>query len=145
MTFGSLLCFFANLIFVLLTKLAVWIFGRKFVSCGVVCMKQSLFSLERVRVYCRVLHDAHDLISGVVLGMDQKFRHFRKFEPSEGHAVMSVQWSRTGDRFLVCPGSAKAKIYDRDGYAIAETIKGDMYIRDMTHTFVRVLRRAAPV
>lgn len=71
-------------------------------------------------------------------GMDQKFRHFRKFEPSEGHAVMSVQWSRTGDRFLVCPGSAKAKIYDRDGYAIAETIKGDMYIRDMTHTFGHV-------
>ena len=69
--------------------------------------------------------------------MDQKFRHFRKFEPSEGHAVMSVQWSRTGDRFLVCPGSAKARIYDRDGFLQGETIKGDMYIRDMTHTFVR--------
>eukprot|EP01083_Nonionella_stella_P003119 8888_1 len=71
-------------------------------------------------------------------GMDSHLRSFRQMTPSEGHSIMSVKWSPTGDRFLVCPGSSIAKVYDRDGYAVCETVKGDMYIRDMTHTFGHV-------
>jgi hypothetical protein len=70
--------------------------------------------------------------------MDSKLRSFRHFCPQEGHAIMSMAWSKTGDRFLVCPGSAIARVYDRDGYLLCQTIKGDMYIRDLTHTFVCV-------
>ncbi len=43
--------------------------------------------------------------------------------------------------WLVLPLSAlQAKIYDRDGHAKGEFIRGDMYIRDMKNT--KVWRRA---
>lgn len=31
-------------------------------------------------------------------------------------------------------GSSQPKIYDRDGHELGEFVKGDMYIRDLTHT-----------
>ncbi|KXZ47241.1 hypothetical protein GPECTOR_37g247 [Gonium pectorale] len=58
----------------------------------------------------------------------------RDFEPSEGHPVLSVSWSPSGDAFLVVTGSAQAKIYDRDGRSLGEFIRGDMYIRDARNT-----------
>ena len=39
-----------------------------------------------------------------------------------------------GDAFLVVTGSAKIKIYDRDGRELGESLQGDMYIRDMKNT-----------
>ena len=39
-----------------------------------------------------------------------------------------------GDCFLVVTGSAKIKIYDRDGRELGESLQGDMYIRDMKNT-----------
>ena len=42
--------------------------------------------------------------------------------------------SRAGDAFLVVSGSSQPKVYDRDGHELGELPKGDMYIRDATHT-----------
>ncbi|PNW83794.1 hypothetical protein CHLRE_04g217750v5 [Chlamydomonas reinhardtii] len=67
-------------------------------------------------------------------GMKSDMRSFRDIEPSEGHPVLSVSWSPSGDAFLVVTGSAQAKIYDRDGRALGEFIRGDMYIRDSRNT-----------
>ncbi|KAG2425173.1 hypothetical protein HXX76_013927 [Chlamydomonas incerta] len=67
-------------------------------------------------------------------GMKSDMRSFRDIEPSEGHPVLSVSWSPSGDAFLVVTGSAQAKIYDRDGRALGEFIRGDMYIRDARNT-----------
>ncbi len=39
-----------------------------------------------------------------------------------------------GDMFLVVSGSSQPKIYDREGHELGEFVKGDMYIRDSTHT-----------
>ena len=47
---------------------------------------------------------------------------------------MSLQFSLTGDRFLVATGNSQAKIFNRDGYQIAECVKGDMYLSDMNNT-----------
>jgi WD repeat-containing protein 70 len=42
--------------------------------------------------------------------------------------------SPAGDAFLVVSGSSQPKVYDRDGHELGELPKGDMYIRDATHT-----------
>lgn len=45
-----------------------------------------------------------------------------------------MQYSITGDMLLVTPSSSEAKVFDRDGKKLAETAKGDMYIRDQNRT-----------
>lgn len=67
-------------------------------------------------------------------GMKRDMRSFRSITPSEGCAVNALSFSPTGDRFLVVTGSSQPKIYDRDGHELGEFVKGDMYIRDLTHT-----------
>ncbi|KAI3802075.1 hypothetical protein L1987_30200 [Smallanthus sonchifolius] len=67
-------------------------------------------------------------------GMNARLESFRQLEPFEGHQVRSISWSPSADRFLCVTGSAQAKIYDRDGLALGEFIKGDMYIRDLKNT-----------
>lgn len=88
-------------------------------------------------------------------GMNAKLASFREFEPSEGHQVRALSFSPSGDLFLTVTGSAQAKvqfvfdtlamffdvkflnrvqIYDRDGFALGEFEKGDMYLRDLRHT-----------
>jgi len=37
----------------------------------------------------------------------------RDFTPSDGHPVLSLSWSPTGDAFLVVMSSAQPRIYDR--------------------------------
>jgi hypothetical protein len=39
-----------------------------------------------------------------------------------------------GDAFLAVTGSAKIKVYDRDGVERGESVQGDMYIRDQRNT-----------
>lgn len=39
----------------------------------------------------------------------------RDFTPSDGHPVLSLSWSPTGDAFLVVMSSAQPRIYDRWG------------------------------
>lgn len=67
-------------------------------------------------------------------GMDSSFRNFREIEVAEGSQIKSIQFSATGDCFLVAPSNSQAKIYDRDGFEQGECIKGDMYLIDMAHT-----------
>uniref|UniRef100_A0A061QZ94 Wd repeat-containing protein 70-like n=1 Tax=Tetraselmis sp. GSL018 TaxID=582737 RepID=A0A061QZ94_9CHLO len=67
-------------------------------------------------------------------GMKSDLRSFRKLEPSEGHPVLAVSFSPSGEAFLVVTGSACPKVYDRDGRELGEFPRGDMYIRDMKNT-----------
>ncbi|KAG2487343.1 hypothetical protein HYH03_014059 [Edaphochlamys debaryana] len=67
-------------------------------------------------------------------GMKSDMKCFREVEASEGHPVLAVSWSPSGDAFLVVTGSAQAKMYDRDGRALGEFVRGDMYIRDARNT-----------
>ena len=67
-------------------------------------------------------------------GMDRSFRPFRSIEPCGGNQIHQLQYSLTGDRVLIISGSAKAKLYTRDGNEVCEYMKGDPYIRDMRHT-----------
>jgi len=68
------------------------------------------------------------------VGMDTAFRSFRTIEPAEGNQIKSIQFSASGDRFLVATGNCQAKIYDRDGSEIDECVRGDMYLTDMSNT-----------
>ena len=67
-------------------------------------------------------------------GMSQAFRPFKSMEPFEAHLVHDLAWSPAGDRILVATGAAQAKLYDRDGHALATYKKGDPYIHDMKNT-----------
>lgn len=67
-------------------------------------------------------------------GMKSDFKSFKSFEPSEGHPVLGLSWSPTGDSFLVITGSAQPKVYTRDGVEEGEFPRGDMYIRDLKNT-----------
>ncbi|GMH33543.1 hypothetical protein BSKO_01377 [Bryopsis sp. KO-2023] len=67
-------------------------------------------------------------------GMKNDMRSFRQVEPHEGHPVLSVSFSPTGECFMAVTGATQAKIYDRDGKTLGEFIRGDMYIRDMRNT-----------
>ncbi|KAK9728598.1 hypothetical protein K7432_000946 [Basidiobolus ranarum] len=66
--------------------------------------------------------------------MDASLRPFRSLEPCGGHQIHDLQYSITGDQFLIISGLATPKLYDRDGFEIAEFVKGDPYLRDMRHT-----------
>ncbi|RGB25668.1 WD40-repeat-containing domain protein [Rhizophagus diaphanus] len=67
-------------------------------------------------------------------GMDSSLRPFRTIRPCGDHQIHHLEYSLSGDQFLIISGSAQAKIYDRDGFEIEEYIKGDPYIRDMRRT-----------
>ena len=69
-------------------------------------------------------------------GMDSRHAAFKSLEVQSGHPVTSVSHSPSGDKFVVGCGSAQPRVYDRDGNLIITFVKGDMYIRDMTHTKV---------
>jgi WD40 repeat protein len=58
----------------------------------------------------------------------------REITPSDGHPVLAVSWSPSGDAFLCVTGSAQPRFYDRDGKLLGECARGDMYIRDMKNT-----------
>ncbi|XP_043189509.1 WD repeat-containing protein 70-like isoform X4 [Amphibalanus amphitrite] len=67
-------------------------------------------------------------------GMDLSRRSFRDMRPFESNPITSAQYSSTGDRVLATSGSAKVKVFDRDGVELCETLRGDMYLVDMKRT-----------
>ena len=67
-------------------------------------------------------------------GMRKDLHPFREIEPNEGYPVHSLDWSPSGDAFVVATGSNKAKIFDRDGRELGEFESGDMYILDSKNT-----------
>ncbi|XP_075914406.1 WD repeat-containing protein 70-like, partial [Petromyzon marinus] len=66
--------------------------------------------------------------------MDGQLHAFRTISPCECHQLKSVSFNLSGDKILVVSGSAQAKVLDRDGFPVAETVKGDQYITDTAHT-----------
>nr|SVE75022.1 EOG090X0364 [Daphnia dolichocephala] len=88
-------------------------------------------------------HSGARLVSGSVdyevklwdfAGMSSSLQSFRTIRPCESHPILDIHYSITGDAILIIPGSAQAKIVDRDGYEKAECVKGDQYITDMART-----------
>ncbi|KAJ3350977.1 hypothetical protein HDU83_009294 [Entophlyctis luteolus] len=68
-------------------------------------------------------------------GMNDTFRPFRSIdEPCGGNPIRDLQFSNSGDQFLIASGSNQVKLYDREGSAVCEYTKGDMYLRDMKNT-----------
>jgi len=67
-------------------------------------------------------------------GMNEKLRPFRTLQPYEGYPVTCLDFNSTGSNLLVSAGKNTVKVYTRDGIEVQETIKGDMYLRDMVHT-----------
>ena len=67
-------------------------------------------------------------------GMTQTLEPFRYLEPQEGHQIRSLSWSSSGDNILVVTGSSQPLIYDRDGFLICTSTKGDNYLMDSSKT-----------
>ncbi|CAG8770743.1 41787_t:CDS:10, partial [Gigaspora margarita] len=51
-------------------------------------------------------------------GMDSTFRPFRTIKPCGDHQIHHLEYSLSGDQFLIISGTAQAKLYDRDGFEI---------------------------
>ena len=64
-------------------------------------------------------------------GMDSSLRSFRTIKPCESHVIRALEYSATGDKILVVPGSSQAKVLDRDGHEVLECVKGDPYVVDV--------------
>ena len=73
-------------------------------------------------------------------GMDRRHRAFREIEPQEGHVVVALSFSGTGDRFLCCTGSTQPKIFDRDAAPVITFVRGDVYLKDTTKTKGHIAR-----
>mmetsp|Transcript_5548 Transcript_5548/g.12093 ORF Transcript_5548/g.12093 Transcript_5548/m.12093 type:complete len:764 (-) Transcript_5548:226-2517(-) len=69
-------------------------------------------------------------------GMSEEKAAFRSLEPVADHMVQATSFSTTGGMVLVVSSDSSARLFDRDGSAkpIQQTVKGDMYVRDMQHT-----------
>ncbi|XP_065226888.1 gastrulation defective protein 1 homolog [Planococcus citri] len=67
-------------------------------------------------------------------GMDSTLKSFRSIYPVGNYPIKALSFSATGDRILIISGMAQAKVHDRDGHEILETVKGDQYISDMSKT-----------
>jgi WD40 repeat protein len=67
-------------------------------------------------------------------GMNKSMNSFRIIEPYEGQPINALSYNPEASEYLVCTMGAQAKIYDRDGRDVLQTVKGDMYLSDLTHT-----------
>lgn len=67
-------------------------------------------------------------------GMDSRLKAFQSIEAQEGHPILSISHSPSGDRFIVATTSAQPIVYDRDGKEVISFVKGDMYLHDLVHT-----------
>lgn len=67
-------------------------------------------------------------------GMDSRHNAFRSVEPDDGHPVISISHSSSGDRFIVGTGSCQPRVFDRDGAEVIKFVRGDMYLRDLSNT-----------
>ena len=84
----------------------------------------------------RLLSGSLDTALGVYdfSGMGADFRPYKTIEPEPGHAVTWAAFTPTGDAFVCVASAPTFKVFDRDANSIMETTRGDVYIRDPTHT-----------
>ncbi|KAJ0402900.1 hypothetical protein ATCC90586_006022 [Pythium insidiosum] len=67
-------------------------------------------------------------------GMARHIRPFRDVEPDDGHPIVALSYSPSGDRLLVATGSSQPKILTREGVEELHFAKGDMYVVEMANT-----------
>eukprot|EP00920_Eleutheroschizon_duboscqi_P019750 GHVT01047424.1.p1 GENE.GHVT01047424.1~~GHVT01047424.1.p1 ORF type:complete len:805 (-),score=78.79 GHVT01047424.1:223-2637(-) len=67
-------------------------------------------------------------------GMTTAMRSFRDLEPNPGHGISGLEFSCTGSHLLTAAGDAICRIFDTEGRPVQQTVKGDIYIRDMGNT-----------
>ncbi|GMF34762.1 unnamed protein product [Phytophthora lilii] len=67
-------------------------------------------------------------------GMARHVRPFRDIEVDEGHPLVAVSYSPSGDRLLAVTGSCQPKVLTREGVEELQFAKGDMYVVDMANT-----------
>nr|CCA15191.1 conserved hypothetical protein [Albugo laibachii Nc14] len=67
-------------------------------------------------------------------GMARHIRPFREIEVDDGHPIMALSYSPSGDRLLTVLGSSQPKVLTREGVEELQFVKGDMYVVDMAHT-----------
>jgi len=67
-------------------------------------------------------------------GMDTTHRAFRTLTPLAGISVNFIAHSATGDRFAIALSNSQPLIYNREGIELLKFCKGDMYLRDLSHT-----------
>jgi WD40 repeat protein len=67
-------------------------------------------------------------------GMARHVRPFREIEIEEGHPIIALSYSPSGDRFLAATGSSQPKVLSREGVEELQFAKGDMYVVDMANT-----------
>jgi WD40 repeat protein len=65
--------------------------------------------------------------------MDSNLKSFRTIEP-ETDVITSLEYSPTGDRFIMGSSSPQARIFNRDGKELVLLPKGYPYIADMSAT-----------
>eukprot|EP01138_Halocafeteria_seosinensis_P016304 gb/GECG01016634.1/.p1 GENE.gb/GECG01016634.1/~~gb/GECG01016634.1/.p1 ORF type:complete len:833 (+),score=127.50 gb/GECG01016634.1/:1-2499(+) len=67
-------------------------------------------------------------------GMDAEHRPFKDICPEEGNVIKAVDFSPTGDSFIVATGSRQPQIYDRDGNWQLTFVKGNQYLMNLRNT-----------
>jgi len=68
-------------------------------------------------------------------GMDRnRTESFKELVPDDGHVLVSVAFSNTGDRMLVGTGSVQPKVLDREGGEVIKFMRGDAYVIDQAKT-----------
>jgi len=67
-------------------------------------------------------------------GMTSSLLPFRTVTPCEGVPVHGLAWSPSGGAWCAAVGDPRLFFFDRDGAAVGETVRGDMYVRDATNT-----------
>eukprot|EP00921_Rhytidocystis_pertsovi_P018547 GHVQ01029339.1.p1 GENE.GHVQ01029339.1~~GHVQ01029339.1.p1 ORF type:complete len:633 (-),score=82.67 GHVQ01029339.1:340-2238(-) len=66
--------------------------------------------------------------------MTSAMRSFKQWEPKEGNSTQAIQYNQENGNILLAAGDSICRIYNSDAKMTQETVKGDMYIRDMNNT-----------
>ena len=67
--------------------------------------------------------------------MDATFKPFMTIvEVCGGNPLTELQFSSSGDSFLIASATYQLLIYSRDGNLLSETVRGDPYLRDYKKT-----------
>lgn len=59
---------------------------------------------------------------------------FKTVIPDDGHLLVDLCYSNTGDRILVGTGSVQPKVLNREGEQVIQFLRGDMYVTDQSRT-----------
>ncbi|KAJ1369795.1 glutamate decarboxylase gad1 [Parelaphostrongylus tenuis] len=66
--------------------------------------------------------------------MDMSLRADKELFPCESHIINDIAFSANGETMLICSSKAQVHLLDRSGKQWAETVRGDQYLVDVSHT-----------